>query len=303
MAVLTRHQVERLAEIVRQHAAWFIWRTLGSQAVTQGDVDRLKASGLLPMDVNVDSIKYAWVLGKLESILKENKWKNLPWDELVAEAEGRRLSPVEKLQLEAASLTAFTKFRGLAEDINSDLYERLAQATGKVVSEAQVRGTIKDIVQTGVEMNETYLGVAKQLVDSLMEPGRNWTRVAATELHAAQQRGYAAALYNREGIYEDAEGPDSEVFIRLDPHACEDCKRLYMDPSTGHPKVFVLKDLVANEGTNYQRPWRVNARPCVPPLHPHCYCRLSYKPPGWGWDKDGEFTLIDPKEAYPGVIS
>ena len=303
MAVLTRHQVERLAEIVRQHAAWFIWRTLGSQTVSQGDVDRLKASGLLPMDVNVDSIKYAWVLGKLESILKENKWKNLPWDELVAEAEGRRLSPAEKLQLEAASLTAFTKFRGLAEDINGDLYERLAQATGKVVSEAQVRGTIKDVVQTGIEMNETYREVAKNLIDSLMEPGRNWTRVAVTEMHAAQQRGYAAAIYNRDDIFEDAEGPDSQVAIRIDPHACEDCRRLYLDPKTGHPRIFILKELLANEGTNYQRPWRVNARPCVPPLHPHCYCRLSYVPPGWGWDKDGEFTLLDPKEAYPGVIS
>lgn len=303
MAVLTRQQVERLAEIIQQHATWFIWRTLGKQAVSKDDIDRLKAMGLLPMDVNVNSIKYAWVLGKLEAILRENKWKGLRWDDLVAEAEGRRLTPLDQFQIDAAELTAHTKFRGMAADIQDNLYERLSAATHQTINEAQVRGTIRDLVQTGIAMDHSYRKVARDLVETLKEPTRNWTRVAATEMHAARQRGLASMIYEKKDVYEDGEGPDSQVTVTPDGTACEDCRRMYLDPKTGHPKIFILKELVANEGTNYQRPWRKNARPVIPPLHPHCFCELGYVPPGWGYDEHGEFTLIDPKAAYPGVIT
>lgn len=299
MAILTRQQVERLAEIIEQHTTWFIWSTFGSKYVSKADVDRLKNAGILPMDVQVSTFKNAYILGKLEALLKRAEFKSLSWADLQKEAVGR-LTPYDHLQIEAAEFTAYTMFRGLADDIRAGLYRRLAMATNRAVSEAQVRGTIKDVVKTGVELSQSYQKVAAELVEALKEPNRNWTRVAATEIHSAWQRGVAMAIMNKEEIYADSDGIDSEVFVDHGIDACEDCQRIYTtDGST--PKIFKLRELLGNEGSNYQRPWRQNAKPVLPPLHPHCFGSLQYVPPGWGFDKEGRFTLVDPEKAYPEI--
>lgn len=298
MPLLTRQQVEKLADIIDQHATWFVWRTFGSQYVKKEDLDKLKASGLLPMDVQASAIKNAYVLGRLESLLKEADFRKLTWAQLQEAAKGRFTS-ADKFIIESAELSAFTKFRGLADDIKNHLYDRLSQAQNSAVSEAQVRETIKDIVKVGTELSRSFRQVARDLVEELKEPTRNWTRVAATELHTAWQRGVVSTIIQKVDIYEDSEGIDSNVFVDHDDDACEDCKRIYNDPKTGYPRIMKLKDLLENEGSNYQRPWRQHAKPVVPPLHPHCYGRVVYVPPGWGFTKDGTFTLVDPKAAYP----
>lgn len=300
MAVLTRAQVEKIAGIIEQHTTWFAWRVYGKNAVSKKAIAELKAKGVLPMDVSVQSIKYAYVLGKLEAVLKESEYKNLTWSELEEAARGR-YTPVDHLQIDAAEFTTMTQFRRLGDDIKAGLYSSLARTTSKKLSEIQVKGEIKDVVQAGVELSRSYQEVARDLVNQLKEPNRNWTRVAATEMHAARQKGIAIAIIQGEDVYEDAEGEDSFVAVVHDDDACDDCKRIYNDPKTGHPRILRLKELLANEGTNYQRPWRQNAQPVVPPLHPHCYGRLRYIPPGWGWNKDGRFTLLDHKTAYPEV--
>lgn len=298
MPLLTRQQVEKLAEIIDQHTTWFVWRTFGSQYVKKEDLDKLKASGLLPMDVQVSSIKNAYVLGRLESLLKEADFRKLTWVQLQEAAKGRFTS-ADRFMIEAAEMSAYTKFRGLSDDIKNRLYDRLSQAQNSAVTEAQVRETIKDIVKVGTELHQSFRQVARELVESLKEPSRNWTRVAATELHAAWQRGVVNTIIQKVDIYEDSEGIDSDVFVDHDDDACEDCKRIYNDPKTGHPKIMKLRDLLKNEGSNYIRPWREHAKPVVPPLHPHCYGRIVYVPPGWGFRDDGTFTLLDPKAAYP----
>ena len=301
MATLTKKQVERLAEIIEQHATWFAWKVFGKTLISDSDLDALKASGTLPMDVRADSIKYAYVLGRLESVLKKNEWKSLTWDQLKSEAEGK-LTEIDRLQIEAAELSVYTQFRGLADDIKAGLYERLSGTTQHVITEAFVRNTIKDTIRTGIEVGASYHNVASTLARELKETKRSWTRVAATEMQTARQKGVATAIATGVGIYEDAEGTDSMVFVDHGPTPCEDCDRIYNDPQTGNPKVFRLSDLMANEGTNYIRPWRVNAQPVIPPLHPHCYGRLRYMPPGWGFDDKGQMTLVSPAEAYPGLI-
>jgi hypothetical protein len=251
------------------------------------------------MDVQVSSIKYAYVLGRLESLLKENEWKNLSWADLERLAEGKTNSTIDQLKIDAAEMSFNTKFRGLADDIKDGLYQRLSQSTSKRITEAAVRGQIKDTVKLGVEMQRSYQEVARNLVNTLKETKRNWVRVAATEMHAAHQNGVVAAILQGDEIYEGASGEDSQVAVVHDADVCADCRRLYIDPKTGHPKIFVLKELLANEGSNYQKPWRQNAGPVVPPLHPHCNGRIRYVPTGWGWNDKGKFTVIDFKAAYP----
>ncbi len=299
MALLTRQQIEKLAQIIKDHTTLFIWQVCGKDQVSQAEIDRLKAKGLLPVDVTASSIKYAYVLGRLESTLKEGEYKNLSWKELMELATGR-YTAIDHMQISAAEMMAANRIRGIGNDIQNGLYDELGQATQKTISEAAVRGEIKDVVRTGVGLSKTYAQVAKDLVERMKEPERNWVRVASNELASAQQRGVANAILQGVDVYERAEGEDSLVAVQHGGEACPDCKRLYED-SRGHPKVFKLKELMANEGSNYNRPWRQNAGPVVPPLHPHCYGRLIYVPPGWGWDDKGTFTLLDPKAAYPGI--
>lgn len=302
MAFLTKAQIEKLAEIIRLNATWLTWRLLGSQFITEEDLQKLKLMGLLPMDVQVESIRYAFVLGKLESLLKEGQWKNLEFDTLVSAATAKQ-TPVQELQIEAAELSALTQFRGLENDIQNGLFSALTNATNLAITEVQLKEKIKDIVKIGVEAHKNYREVARDLRVQLQDTKRNWHRVASTELHSARQRGVVAAILSGTDVYYRAEGADSNVTVRTDPDACVDCKRLYLDSSTGNPKVFKLSELLANEGTNYQRPWRVSAKPVIPPLHPNCYCMLRYVPPGWGWSAEGKFTLIDPETSLASVKS
>jgi hypothetical protein len=299
--ILSRAQIEKLAEIIRQHTTWFAWRIFGEQEISEKDLLQLKSSGRLPMDVSVSSIKYSYVLGKLESVLKEGEFKNLDWEQLKEAATGR-YTTVDKLQIQAAELSAHNHFRNLMDDIRNGLYSRLSHATNQVVSEGHVRETIADKIKTGVDLSQSYNKVANELLESLKEAKRDWGRVASTEMHSARQKGIAAAIIQKEDIYSDSEGVDSDVAVAHDSDMCSDCRRIYYDEKTGNPKIFKLKELMENEGTNYKRPWRVNAKPVIPPIHPHCYGRIRYIPRGWNWNDQHEFTLMNPEESYPELF-
>jgi hypothetical protein len=102
-------------------------------------------------------------------------------------------------------------------------------------------------------------------------------------------------------VYRFANGAESNVAVAHDSDACQDCVRIYNDPKTGNPRIFKISELLANEGSNYQRPWRRNAKPVIPPLHPGCFGRLRYVPAGWGWSAQGKFTLVDPEQSLASV--
>jgi hypothetical protein len=293
MAILTRDQIEKLAEIIRKHATWVTWRLLGDKYVSQTDIDRLTKEGVLPMGVQTPMIKHSFVLGRMESLLKEAEWKEFSWDQLV-EAATSKHTDLQKMQIEAAELSSHVTLRNLFDDIQRGLYQDLAQATGKAVTESVIKERVAEEIKEGIETRKGYIKVANSLVENLKENKRNWHRVAVTEMHAAKEKGVVSSILSGEGVYRRADGDDSFVAVMPDPDACGECVRLYLDPKTGNPKIFRLSELLENEGTNYNRPWRQNAKPVIPPLHPHCFCRLRYVPPGWGWNEKGRFTVVDP---------
>ena len=290
MPILTKEQVEKLAKIIRQHATWITWRIFGTRYVSESDIAELKAKGILPMDVQVDAIKYAFVLGKLEPLLKEAEWKGLNWNDLVSAAEATHTA-VENLQIQASELSAHAVLRGLEDEIRDGLYESLATATQRTIDESYVKEIVKDEVKVGVEMSRNFRSVARELAEKTTEYKRNWHRVAVTEMHTAHQNGVVAAIINKVDVYAYADGADSQVSVVPDSSACVDCRRLYLDEA-GNPKIFKMSELLGNSGSNYIRPWRANARPVVPPLHSNCYCRIRYIPNGWGWE-GGKMVLQD----------
>lgn len=293
MAIINKDQYDRIAGIVRRYTDWFVNRLFSPTYVSKPEVsiDEDKLT-----ELSTSMVKLSFDLGVTEASLKDSEWSQYTWDAL--KDSQRPLTEIQKLQVQATEMSAATQYRRLADDIVNGLFDRLAQATRTTVSEAQVRGEIKEQIRAGVEGNRSYRDVAHSLVGELKEQQRNWTRVASTEMHAARQRGVAEAIRSGIDIYENSEGNDSLVAVVPAPDACRDCKRLYLDERTGHPKIFKLSELMSNEGTNYVRPWRDNAEPVVPPLHPHCFCRLRYVPPGWGWNEQGRFTMTQPEKAF-----
>jgi hypothetical protein len=293
---ILKSKIDRVREVVRQHVDWFIGRVFGNQYTDdQAHVEAPNSVEGLPTTLT----QMSFVLGKEEAQLKESEWKGYTWGAMTHAAG--QVSPEEQMQIDAASFSAFSRFRKLGDDVANGIFDRLAAANNQAVSEAQIRGIIADKIETGVLLGRSHSDVAQDLARALKDNSRDWYRVAATELHHARQQGVAHAIVNKVGIYKHGEGSDSLVAVVPMSNACKDCVRLYLE--NGKPRVFRLLELLQNAGTNYVRPWRENAQPVVPPLHPHCYCRLRYVPPGWGWDDKGKFTLVDPEKAFPMIKS
>jgi hypothetical protein len=292
MPILTRQQIEELAQIIRQHASWLTWRLFGDRYISESDIQKLKDKDILPMDVQVDAIKHAFILGELESLLKHAEWKGLTWEQLQEVAQAPH-SDVERLQIEAAELSALTVLRGLEDEIRNGLYDSLAQTTQAALSEGHVTGIVRDEVKLGVDLSKRFDQVAIELADRTKEVKRNWHRVAATELHAARQNGIVHAIVTGTDVYKYSRREESKVSVVPDPGACADCRRLYLGPG-GRPIIFKLSDLLNNSGTNYVRPWRQNAQPVIPPLHPNCFCTLRYVPDGYDWGDRGHLEMTDP---------
>lgn len=290
MPLFTTKQIEKLAETIRLHTNWFIWRTINYRLITPADLKELQDHKVLPTDISINSIQDTYTLGKLESLLKRNEWLNLGWDAAMEEAEQKTRTPIEDKQIEAIELHYASKIRGLAEDIRQGLYDELARQSGQQVTEAHVNDIIKETIKTGMADRDLRHMIARTLADRLSEIRREWMRVTINEIATAEQKGIANTIIQKEDVYRFSDGLDSDVAVAHGPNACADCLRMYTD--NGKPKIFKLRELIANEGSNYNRPWRKNAKPVVPPLHPHCGGTLMYVPKGWGFDKDNLFTYI-----------
>jgi hypothetical protein len=303
MAIFTAAQIAQLAKIFQDSAAWLSWTLLGTHYVTPEELNSLKASRLFPMDMQLDTIKYSFVLGKIKSLLKESEWKKFTFDQAV-EAASTRLTPTDEFQIEATKLSFYSKIRGLESDIKTGLFDQIAGASKQAVTETMVREKIADIIKVGVESGKLYKEVAKDFRKTFKDKTRDWDRVATNELDTAFQNGVVATIVSKTDVYSHTEGIDSDVaIIHARENICDDCRRLYNDPKTGNPIIFKLRELLNNAGSNYIKPWRKNAKPVVVPLHPNCGGFIRHVGVGFGWDEQGKYTLLDPKKFIDSVTS
>lgn len=290
--MINQDQINRLLEIFRSKLTWLVWRLMGNKYVSQQDIANLKKQKLLPMNAQIEANELAFVFGKLEAVLKKAEWRNLSWEDVLKAAKTRQ-SDIQQLQIQSSELSTFSVIRGLVEDIQKGLFDSLSDFTQKPVTEGVIRNIIGDVVKEGVESRENYKVVGDRLATLLNERKRLWRRVALTEMHTARQAGVVNAIVSGVDVYKYSEKEESNVAVQVTGGACEDCRRIYLNPETGHPKFFKIKELLSNSGSNYIRPWRKNAKPVVPPLHPNCVCFIRYVPPGYDWDAKGRLVMSD----------
>jgi hypothetical protein len=184
-------------------------------------------------------------------------------DKEVSELEREHpLDPWDKYALDYARQRAGIYIRGLGNRLGTNL-ETLAIETERQVRQNLMR-RIRRQVSEAIIRRDTARRLASSIGRDIGDWSRNLDRIARTELQFAHQNGWAAH-------YRATTGDDTTVAKRVDDDACDDCKRLFLEPD-GRPRIFTLEELEAN-GTNVgkkRNAWEAT----VGPVHPYCF------PPG-----------------------
>ena len=194
------------------------------------------------------------------------------------------LTPVEREAWIQARVRGGEFARGLGNYIEESTGTLVRETWGKEVAkiEADPKLRFQKIEQIRVKTADSVARhkTADELASNLRlateEWGRNWGRIAKTELQGA---------YNEATVIEAIRlyGPDGLVARPPENGACVHCKALLLN-SDGTPKIFNVEDLI-NNGTNVGKKssqWKAT----VWPIHPNCRCGTQIVPEGFVFDND-----------------
>lgn len=251
--------MQELRRILKLHANWLLYATVGESALTTLELAELREYGKLPMDSALDLVDKSYFLGRMRSTQKVSEYKK------ASKVVPATLNPVEEGTLEAARTKSLVRLKKIADD---------------------AMGTF--VVDTTLVGNQKAIDVKKQA----------WSSAVRTEFQAAKIQGIANTIANRSDLYANSDGPESDVSVIPARQCCEDCREHYLDKD-GNPKIFKLSELMASgsnadQGVIHTKTagkhpyWKTT----LPPLHPNCGCTLVYVPPGHAW-VDGKLSLLN----------
>lgn len=276
--LLTADQIREIKQIIADHHTAFVVNAIGKSAVSAEVLERLKAKGLI--DVQVSSIEDAYLYGQVLSAADDPKVANLNYEDFKAYLKRNPLplSPIEQHAVTMAEQQAAQYVVGLGNRIDRTTGETLIEA------DAEQRRRLRDVIKTQTAENVAKREAVKKLKSDLGwatgDWSRDWDRIAITEKHRAMQRGVTDNIGKRFG-------GEARIALRSMPDCCPKCAFLTLGPDK-QPLIFKLSDLEAN-GTNYGKKadqWL----PVVPPQHPFCVCMVVRVPKGWGFNEEGQLV-------------
>ena len=107
--------------------------------------------------------------------------------------------------------------------------------------------------------------VARRMRQRIGDLARNFERIADTELQTVHNEGKVNQALELDG--------EAALVARVtESGACEACRKIFIDPLTGAPRIWKLTTLISN-GTNVGRARR-DWLPTVYPVHPRCRCDM-----------------------------
>lgn len=276
MAWLTPEQIARLTELLNDAAVALAYRTLGYQ-LTPEQLQRLADRGILRADATTHDLiahayQYGRVLGMRPQDHRPRSWSR----EKLAEhlkAHPTAPTPTEQAAVAEARTRAgeycvglgsryAPEVAGLAEHLDATLAAEHAAGIKREVAEAVIQRKTAGQLRTAL----------RHIADDY---GRDWERIANTEMQLAHQRGFADQLEARHG-------PGVTAAKIPEPRACEHCRALYLGED-GRPLVRPMTWWRANGDANVgrkQSEWRA----VLGAMHPHCFCQLVHVPAGMGFD-------------------
>lgn len=279
MALLTPKLLFQIKEIIRKHHTAFVVRAFGVDTVPKSVLEELKKLGVVKDDAETH-LDDAYLYGQALAVLEQAKTTKLTAEQVrqFVAKNPVPLTPQEKAAAQTARLTGASYVVGLGNTIEKETGQLLIEADHEL--REKLREKIADKTALAIEARKTAKQLKSDLGHAMQDWTRNLDRIAITELHNAQQQGFADGVKKRYG-------GEARVAIRPMPDACAHCKRLHLGPD-GQPRIFKLSQL-APPGANVKKPasqWV----PCVGALHPHCQCQLVRVPENWGFDKDGSLV-------------
>ena len=171
--------------------------------------------------------------------------------------------------------------RGLGNVVEEDTGAVVAEVwSGEDVEEvdaearARTMRIIREETSDAIAEGQTAQKLASRLGNATGRWGRDWERVARTELRGAVSEG---AVIHAVRTW----GDEARVARVPDADACANCRRLTLDES-GRPRIFTVEELLAN-GSNVGKKadaWSVT----LWPIHPRCLCDTATLPPGYEFD-------------------
>ena len=267
---LTKAELKQIEEIINRRFLGFTYEALGDVPLTEDELKKLRASGLLKDNVR-SFVGDPVALGKIAALVPKSSIKDLDYNSVLRMAKNMApTTEVEKRSIEYARAHAGEYIKGI-----KDMMLRDVKAVTSRGSDAALRA-VQDGVASAIAKRETKSELKTVLFNRIDNSVRDWHRVAHTEINTAVQNG----IY-KEIRAKSADGADQLVFKRPAPDACRHCKRVYLQSDGITPKIFRLKDL---EDTNVglkANDWG----PVIGSVHPHCNCQLSVVPDGYDFTK------------------
>lgn len=281
--IFSNQQIQEILDILKRWELVFICDQLGTDFFSAGDKAILRAAGIdLKKYKNKKGIvEHAYLFGILSEALGDARAAAMNYDQFkrfLASGNFVPLTEAEEFALDQLKNRAYTDISGLGS--------RIKQGTTNAVVRAnlQQQNVVRDLVKKqaikAVELRIAPTGLASDLANLTEDWGRDWLRIAYYLMHEAYNSGRAQSILKNHG-------GDAEVYFDVFPGACKHCKELLLedpDDPQSKPKVFKLKDLIAN-GNNIGRKvaeWL----PTISPIHPYCRCIINFKRPGYEWDED-----------------
>ena len=262
--MLSKSQLKKIEKIIRRRFRTFSMKTIGERSLTSEEIADLKASGLLPSHVR-EYIGDAHALGKISATLGPSTARGLTYNQILEMVKKMSANAeVEKRAIEYATRHAGQYIQGLEDDMVKDV-TLAGLRTSKDLLRQEVAGAIKNRLTPGQ--------LKTNLWDAIDHRGRDWQRIASTELQNAIQQG----IHNEIQL---AHGDDQLVYKQPAPNACKHCKRVYLH-GDGTPKIFKLSDLETSNVGRRADEWK----PTIEAVHPWCQCQLHVLPEGFGFVK------------------
>lgn len=281
MPLLTQEQLAKLRQIIQDASNALAISTFGYELPDE-EIERLVAEGWIDLRTVENLTDGSYQIGVLHA-------EGGPADETLAEAQRKlkaapvQLSEIERRAMGIASSRAGEYCVGLGNRWSANLGRIAVDADQQLARET--RQAIREQTSQAVVERKTYQQLASDLRGLTEDWGRDWDRIAATELQAAHQEGFFEATIERYG-------DDAQMARVPDPGACPICIRL-LTGADGKPIVHPMEWWLDNGSTNAgrkQNDWK----PVYGPIHPHCRCTSIHVPAGMEIQADGS---LEPEET------
>jgi hypothetical protein len=239
-------------------------KTLGKRALTDAEIAELKTSGLLPSHIRA-FIADAHTIGKIAATLGPTTARTLTYEQILDMAKKMKQSGVEEKAIQYATDHAGQYIKGLEDDIVKDVMLAATKTSVEVL-----RQTVSDAIKDRLTQSQ----LKSNLFHAIDNRGRDWQRIATTEMQNSIQQG----VYNE--LRDSSQDGDNQLcYKRPSPSACKHCKRVYLH-ADGTPKIFRLRDLETSNVGKKAQDWK----PTIEAVHPWCQCQLHILPKGYGFE-------------------